>query len=94
MIVPIFSSALIRLNSLIRVNPRTFLPSAPSRSMDWWDSYTETEKTDPAGASTGYMRVVRGKCWYNLPEYLRSAHRFAIWPVLRVPYAGFRVVRY
>jgi len=60
---------------------------------DWWGSYTSTAKTDPTGAVSGNGRVMRGGCWDNSAEFIRSAYRNVSYPSSRFDFIGFRVVR-
>ena len=55
------------------------------------DSYANAGSTDPQGASSGQVRVLRGGCWYGNPRYCRSAYRFRNSPD-NANYYGFRVV--
>jgi formylglycine-generating enzyme required for sulfatase activity len=42
---------------------------------DWYGKYPTGTVTDPAGASTGSDRVLRGGAWYGLGANCRSAYR-------------------
>jgi len=59
---------------------------------DWADYYSSGAQTDPAGASSGVKRILRGGSWRYLAQDLRSAYRNADDPDDRYDY-GFRVVR-
>ena len=60
---------------------------------DRWRTPGMAPATDPTGAVSGNIRVVRGGCWYNPPEGARSAIRNGDYPVSRRGIFGFRVVR-
>ena len=60
---------------------------------DWESSYDENAQTDPAGANSGFSRVVKGGGWYDRGQDLRSASRGSIFPSGRNNRLGFRVVR-
>ena len=64
-------------------------------AMQWCgDRYGEYEKgavTDPTGAETGGLRVLRGGAWDNHPWRCRSARRYGRTPDARCD-GGFRVV--
>ena len=60
---------------------------------DWWGSYTSTTKTDPTGAVSGAIRVIRGGCWSDSVGYTRSAFRLSYYPSNRYNSIGFRLVR-
>jgi formylglycine-generating enzyme required for sulfatase activity len=60
---------------------------------DWYSSNQAEPATDPAGAATGYYRVIRGGDYSSRPQYCRSAHRYPYyleWPITSI---GLRVVR-
>ena len=59
---------------------------------DWYDAYSDGDRKDPLGASTGSARVVRGGSFFNLPYDLRSANRYSSGPAVRNNSLGFRVV--
>jgi formylglycine-generating enzyme required for sulfatase activity len=61
---------------------------------DWYgdDYYANSPKTDPAGAESGSLRVLRGGGWSFNPGKCRSAYRFRYVPVVRSGIIGFRVV--
>lgn len=62
---------------------------------DWFDVsyYASGTSIDPAGSSSGIIRVLRGGSW-NLPaKNLRSAARFGDTPDNRDEYGGFRLAR-
>ncbi|HID70356.1 MAG TPA: hypothetical protein EYP35_07850, partial [Desulfobacterales bacterium] len=44
---------------------------------DWYDSdyYSSSPRSNPQGASSGSLRVVRGGSWYDVPWYVRAASR-------------------
>ena len=60
---------------------------------DWRGDYTSEDKTDPTGASSGSLRVLRGGGWSNIAEDVRSALRLSVSPSGRGYDFGFRVVR-
>jgi sulfatase modifying factor 1 len=59
---------------------------------DWFDrnSYTDEDQTDPTGAATGSMRVLRGGSWYNFEAIVRVSNRGASHPSERLAIDGFR----
>ena len=48
---------------------------------------------DPLHTSSGFYRVVRGGSWFSIAQDLRSAHRYGDFPLGRIDYVGFRLVR-
>jgi formylglycine-generating enzyme len=63
---------------------------------DWYgeDYYTDADAgTDPQGPASGSRRVLRGGCWINGTEILRSADRSSNLPEAGNIGVGFRVVR-
>ncbi|MCL2831807.1 MAG: formylglycine-generating enzyme family protein [Treponema sp.] len=58
---------------------------------DWYGSYTG-DITDPTGAVSGSLRVIRGGSWNNYGQFLRSAFRGYYNPYGRSYNFGFRVV--
>jgi len=60
---------------------------------DWWRTPGMAPATDPTGAVSGDIRVIRGGSWYSPPEFARSAIRNGGSPVGRFDNLGFRVVR-
>jgi formylglycine-generating enzyme required for sulfatase activity len=60
---------------------------------DWYGDYLSAAQTDPAGASFGTYRVIRGGSWYNSAEGARSALRNIIPPAYRYAFVGFRLAR-
>ena len=60
---------------------------------DWYGSYSSGAQTDPAGASSGTYRVVRGGGWLNDAEHVRVAFRSGNAPSNRSSGLGFRLVR-
>jgi uncharacterized protein YjdB len=68
---------------------------------DWYGAYTNTgsNQNDPSGPSSGSEKVVRGGCWSDTAEDVRSAARNSYDPADEFqgwygsPYVGFRVVR-
>jgi len=60
---------------------------------DWFGFYPNEAQTDPAGASSGSYRVLRGGCWINSAALVRSNRRHAFMPSDRDTFIGFRLVR-
>ncbi|MBI4041386.1 MAG: SUMF1/EgtB/PvdO family nonheme iron enzyme [Deltaproteobacteria bacterium] len=63
---------------------------------DGWDEkyYENSPSQDPTGPSQGEYRVVRGGCWGNSAQYLRSASRgYNYWDHFRSDGLGFRLLR-
>ncbi|MCL2382600.1 MAG: formylglycine-generating enzyme family protein [Treponema sp.] len=60
---------------------------------DWWGPYTAVDKTDPVGASSGSLRVLRGGSWLLSANGVRSVHRDSGTPDNRFGNFGFRVAR-
>jgi formylglycine-generating enzyme required for sulfatase activity/serine/threonine protein kinase len=61
---------------------------------DWFSMsyYREISQANPAGPSTGVLRVLRGGSWRSSAIYCRSANRVAEPPTFRANHVGFRVV--
>jgi len=59
---------------------------------DQYGNYEKGQATDPTGAATGDLRVLRGGSWGNIPRRCRSARRGRYDPDGRFVYFGFRVV--
>ena len=62
---------------------------------DWYGAYPSTEETDPIGASSGSIRVLRGGSWYDAGGvFQRSAYRVDnTVPSAKYYNRGIRVVR-
>jgi formylglycine-generating enzyme required for sulfatase activity len=60
---------------------------------DWYEDYTSEVQTNPAGASSGPDRVLRGGGWLNSDADVRSASRSSYTPSNRYGSIGFRLVR-
>ncbi|MCL1992236.1 MAG: formylglycine-generating enzyme family protein [Spirochaetes bacterium] len=60
---------------------------------DWFAEYPVQAQADPAGASSGSVRVIRGGSWYGSARLARSANRFIVNPFLRIDNLGLRLVR-
>jgi len=60
---------------------------------DWYGTYPSTSQTDPMGASSESLRVVRGGSWGKSAGYLRSALRDINYPSIGYNILGFRLVR-
>jgi formylglycine-generating enzyme required for sulfatase activity len=58
---------------------------------DRYGDYDKGAVTDPTGAETGGLRVLRGGSWYGIPRYCRSAYRSRDDPDGRSGDGGFRV---
>jgi formylglycine-generating enzyme required for sulfatase activity len=59
---------------------------------DRYGDYEKGAATDPTGADTGGLRVLRGGCWRADPAFCRSAYRRWNIPDDRSGGGGFRVV--
>jgi formylglycine-generating enzyme required for sulfatase activity len=61
---------------------------------DWWGSYAAASQTNPLGATSGSVRVVRGGSWSDyLPGNCRVAIRVSSYPSSGYDHAGFRLAR-
>jgi formylglycine-generating enzyme required for sulfatase activity len=58
---------------------------------DYSGDYEKAAATDPTGADTGSLRVLRGGSWLDTPRNCRSAYRFRLTPDARAGCLGFRV---
>jgi formylglycine-generating enzyme required for sulfatase activity len=58
---------------------------------DWYRDYPSGSVTDPAGASSGFVRVCRGGSWSYPAASARSAVRSGHPPGYRGSFLGFRV---
>ena len=59
---------------------------------DYLGGYKKGADTDPIGAPTGVLRVMRGGSWDGTPKVCRSARRIMNLPTGRASDVGFRVV--
>ena len=59
---------------------------------DWYGPYAEGNVTDPTGATSGSLRVLRGGVWHYKPGYLRSASRYKDKPARRWDLLGLRPI--
>ena len=60
---------------------------------NWYGAYPSGSATDPTGATSGSIRVIRGGSWGNDARFCRSASRGRSTPGSRRHYLGFRVLR-
>jgi formylglycine-generating enzyme required for sulfatase activity len=60
--------------------------------LDWGSAYSNAAQMDPAGPSTGALRVARGASWAHNNVQCRSAYRNATTSYNRSNNLGFRVV--
>lgn len=58
---------------------------------DWYGSYSSNHQYDPAGATSGSYRVLRGGSWYHDARYCRSSYRSNLDPDDRDRYIGLRL---
>jgi formylglycine-generating enzyme required for sulfatase activity len=58
---------------------------------DWSGNYSGGTITDPAGADSGSLRILRGGFFNDVAGLCRSASRSRSWPLLTLTYVGFRV---
>jgi formylglycine-generating enzyme required for sulfatase activity len=59
---------------------------------DWFGNYTVSPVSNPMGASSGTLRVLRGGSWSSYALFARSAHRYSLTPDIRIYDFGFRLV--
>ena len=60
---------------------------------DWYTTYSNGIKTDPAGAASGSYRIFRSGSWFSVISYLHSTYRNFNTPDSRYYDIGFRLVR-
>ncbi|MCL2764780.1 MAG: formylglycine-generating enzyme family protein [Treponema sp.] len=60
---------------------------------DWYGTYPSGSVSDPEGAVSGSLRVIRGGSWSHYGRFLRSASRIFDNPWVRYVDVGFRLVR-
>jgi formylglycine-generating enzyme required for sulfatase activity len=60
---------------------------------DLYEEYTGEAQIDPAGASSGFDRTIRGGSWLVHAQFLRSANRFNLSPYNTTNAVGFRLAR-
>lgn len=58
---------------------------------DWFADYDGEDATDPAGPTTGTMKMNRGGSWFNTDSYCRTANRTIYSPTTRSNTIGFRL---
>jgi len=60
---------------------------------DWYDPsfYQDSPRENPLGPETGSERIVRGGCWANGPDLVRSANRSQENPDSKLNILGFRL---
>ena len=59
---------------------------------DWFDVlyYSHSPNTDPPGAQSGSMRILRGGSYLGPPGYVRVSFRYGVDPALRYSFVGAR----
>jgi formylglycine-generating enzyme required for sulfatase activity len=60
---------------------------------DLYGSYASGAQAEPTGASSGFLRVLRGGSWISSGGGLRSAYRYGSVPSFRYSDIGFRLLR-
>ncbi|MCD6308157.1 MAG: formylglycine-generating enzyme family protein [Candidatus Latescibacteria bacterium] len=60
---------------------------------DRFGPYTPGLSVNPAGSSTGNLRVMRGGAWNSTESFIRNAFRGPSQPGFKGPHVGFRVAR-
>jgi len=60
---------------------------------DWYGTYASGAQTDPVGAASGSVRVIRGGSWGSNGQNLRSADRGSYYPSSGSYNVGFRLLR-
>ena len=58
---------------------------------DWYGDYSSSSQTNPAGPSSGSIRVLRGGSWYLLAWFCRVSSRLSSPPGNRVGSLGLRL---
>jgi formylglycine-generating enzyme required for sulfatase activity len=58
---------------------------------DWYALYPESAETDPVGAASGALRIIRGGAFVTGRWYLRAAYRMGFAPANRDRDLGFRI---
>jgi formylglycine-generating enzyme required for sulfatase activity len=58
---------------------------------DWYGTYSSSSQSNPQGASTGTVRVLRGGSWNNDPQDCRVSNRDGYYPDYRDYRIGFRL---
>jgi formylglycine-generating enzyme required for sulfatase activity len=58
---------------------------------DWYGDTYPTGSRNPAGASSGDKKVLRGGSWNSIDRYSRAADRLRNYPVYRYSSIGFRL---
>ena len=59
---------------------------------DWYGTYNSYSETNPTGASSGWIRVLRGGSWHYDADFCRTALRSGSNPDYRSDHFGFRLV--
>jgi formylglycine-generating enzyme required for sulfatase activity len=59
---------------------------------DWYGPYPHGGVTDPAGATSGNARILRGGVWHYKPAYVRSANRYKDRPAKPWDLLGLRAI--
>jgi formylglycine-generating enzyme required for sulfatase activity len=63
---------------------------------DWYEDYTAVAQVNPSGPENGNYKIIRGGCWANGEDGVRTAYRLQdggeILPSFRHPNIGFRCV--
>ena len=59
---------------------------------DWYGTYNSYSETNPTGASSGQIRVLRGGSWDSDADFFRTAFRDGSYPASRFNNGGFRLV--
>jgi formylglycine-generating enzyme required for sulfatase activity len=67
--------------------------NAYERCWDWYDAYPSASQTDPTGAVSGTLRVLRGGSWFSVSTDALVSNRNWGSQHPRLDYCGIRVVR-
>ena len=59
---------------------------------DWYGNYSSSSQTNPTGANSGYVRVIRGECWASYAWRCRSSFRNYGAPGMDAAGLGLRLV--
>ncbi len=60
---------------------------------DWYGRHNSDSQTDPAGATSGISRVLRGGSWCTCAAYCRTSSRYFCPPTIKFNYLGLRLAR-